>query len=141
MSAITNQQSATTANPSDWPGSPLSTLHHGMGQVRPILIEQYHDKDSYVIRLEIPGVDPARDLAVAVKTGTLTVTADRKDDGPVGCDSEFHYGHFARHVALPVGANVQDVSASSRNGILTVRIGMEPEHQHDSRPIDVAVEP
>lgn len=141
MSTAKYQESAAKATPNDWPGSPMSTMHVQTDQVQPILMEQYPDKGDYVVRLEIPGIDPTRDLTVAVETGTLTVTAERHDDAPAGHETEFHYGSFARHVALPPAANVENVSASTHDGILTVRIGMEPEHQYGSRAIDVTIDP
>jgi HSP20 family protein len=141
MGTANYQESAAKPTPTDWAGSPLSTMHRQTDQVQPILIEQYPDKGSYVIRLEIPGVDPSRDLTVAVETGTLTVTAERRDDAPPGHETEFHYGSFARHVALPPEANVEDVSASTHDGILTVRIGMDPEQPHGSRAIEVVAVP
>ncbi len=138
----TTAQSSTTPAEciSDWPGSPLSTMHNFAPNPVPIPIEQYPDDSSYVIRLEVPGIDPARDLRVSIETGTLTVQAERRGP-PEGSQSEFRYGTLARHVALPLGANVRDVSASYRNGILTVRIGMEPEHLQGARAIDVSIEP
>ena len=129
------------AIPSDWAGSPLSTIHHLPTQAQPIPIEQYPDRSSFVIRLEIPGIDPVSDLTVTVKAGTLSVLAERRDSAPEGCESEFRYGSFARHVALPPGANIQDVAASCRNGVLAVRIGMQPEAGGGPRAIDVAIEP
>ena len=126
---------------SDWAGSPLSTLHQLAHQVRAIPIEQYPDGKDYVIRLEVPGVDPAHDLTVAVETGTLTVRAERPCTGPEDAQSEFRYGSFARVIALPLGANIHDVSASCGCGVLTVRIGMQPEHQQGARRVAVQVEP
>jgi HSP20 family protein len=142
MSNTTDQPASLTAvttSPSDWAGSPLSTMHYPTTQAQPIPIEQYPDGSSYVIRLEVPGVDPAKDLTVSVEFGALSVTAERPDSRPEGRQTEFRYGSFARHVALPLGANIQDVSASCRKGILTVCIGMHPESAHDSRGIDVAI--
>jgi HSP20 family protein len=123
---------------SDWAGSPLSTVHQPASEPRPIRIEQYPQGAAYVIRLELPGIEPARDLQVSVGTGVLSVRAERRDETPVKHDSEFAYGAFARHVALPLGADVQGVSATYHNGILTVRIGLEPEHQ--AAPQAIAVE-
>jgi HSP20 family protein len=123
---------------SDWAGSPLSTVHRQVSGPRPIRIEQYPDGTAYVIRFELPGIEPARDLQVSVQTGVLSVRAERRDEMPVKHDSEFGYGEFARHVALPLGANVQNVTATYHNGILTVRIGMEPKHQ--AAPQDIPVE-
>jgi HSP20 family protein len=133
---------ATTADiASDWPGSPLSTLHQPAEQVQSIPIEQYSDAASYVVRLEIPGVDPEQDLTVAVQTGTLSVHAERRHTGPEDQRSEFRYGSFSRCIALPLGADISDVSATCHNGILAVRIGMRSEHDQDARRVQVTVEP
>ncbi len=126
---------------SDWPGSPLSTLHPLAEQVRSIPVEQYPDGASQVVRFEIPGVDPVQDLTVSVQTGTLTVQAEHRHAGPQDEQSEFQYGRFARSIALPLGADVSDVSATCHNGVLTVRIGMRSEHGRDARRIQVTAEP
>lgn len=138
MSTLTTTPDCTT---SDWPGSPLSTLHAMTQQVRSIPIEQYPDGASYVVRFEIPGVDPAHDLAVSVQTGTLTVHAEHRHSGPEDEQGEFQYGSFTRCIALPLGADISDVSATCHNGILMVRIGMRSEHERDTRQIQVTVEP
>ncbi len=126
---------------SDWPGSPLSTLHQLAQPVRSIPVEQYPDEASYVVRFEVPGVDPAQDLTVSVQAGTLTVQIEHPHTGPEDKQSEFQYGRFARSIALPLGADVSDVSATCHNGILTVRIGMRPEYGRDARRIQVTAEP
>jgi len=79
--------------------------------------------------------------AMSDRAGSLTVRAERHERAPEGSTTEFRYGSFARQVALPPGSNPHDVPASCHNGILTVRIGMEPEHKVGSRPIDVQIEP
>jgi len=128
------------ARASDRAGSPSPTRHPATGQPRMIPMEQYSDGTGYVIRLEIPGVDPARDLSVSVETGTLSVRAERRSARTDQVQTEFHYGSLARDVALPLGSNVDDVTASCRDGILTVRIGMQPEHQ-GARRVKVGIEP
>jgi HSP20 family protein len=133
--------SASSPNLADWAGSPLSTVHPLARHAIPIRVEQYPDGPGYVVRLELPGVDPANDLTISVTAGTLTVSAERPDGAPAGAQSEFHYGTFARHVALPPGADPEDVCASCHNGIVTVRIGMKTEHQQAPRRIDVTIEP
>lgn len=125
----------------DWAGSPISTVHHLGGHAQTLPVEQYPDGSCYVVRLEIPGIDPSRDLTVTVEAGMLLVRGERRSVAPEGCQSEFRYGSFARPVALPLGANVHDVSAAYHNGILTVRVGLEPEHQRSSTTIPVTVEP
>jgi HSP20 family protein len=124
---------------SDWAGSPISTLHHPAPDVIAIPLEQYPDGSRHVFRMEVPGIDPASDLTVSVQTGILSVKALRRDEPAVKHDSEFRYGTRARHVALPLGANVRDVTASCRSGILTISIGMEPEHDPGPHAVPVDV--
>lgn len=141
MTTPRTQPDTSAAAIADWAGSPLSTVHHVVAAPQPIPAEQYAQDGSYLIRLEVPGLDPLRDLQVSVTTGTLTVRAERRDTAPPGRQTEFRYGSFIRHIALPLGANVHDVTASYRYGVLTVRVGMQPEHEAGARAIDVTVEP
>jgi HSP20 family protein len=135
----TDQASVMKTSISDWVGSPLSTVHHLAARSWPIPVEQYPDGSSYLVRFEVPGIDQATDLAVCVEAGTLVVQAQRTAGASQDHLSEFRYGHFARRVPLPAGADVRDVSATYRNGILTVRIGMKPEHQQPARVVDVEI--
>jgi HSP20 family protein len=140
MSMATGPASVMNTSISDWAGSPLSTVHHLAARSWPIPVEQYPDGSSYLVRLELPGIDPATDLAVCVEAGTLVVQAQRTDSAPQGHQSEFRYGRLARHITLPPGTDARDVSATYRNGILTVRIGMTPELQQPARVVDVEIE-
>ena len=122
----------------DWAGSPLSTVHHPPPSTVLIPMEQYRDGGGFVIRLELPGIEAPEDLAVTVQAGTLGVRAERRRQAPQTNDSEFRYGTYARHVPLPHGSNAKDVTASYRNGILTIRVGTEPDR--DPGPHVIAVE-
>ncbi len=89
-------------------------------------LEVFHEPDATVHRLELPGIDPDRDLRVELDRNWLTITAERRDerqeqgDGPTR--SEFHYGRFSRRVSVPAATEVHDVSATYRDGILEVRV-------------------
>jgi HSP20 family protein len=110
----------------DWPGSPLSTLHHEAATT-PIRTEAFVKDGRYVVRFELPGVDPDK-LDVSIQANILGVHAER----PVGeadrYHSEFRYGLFDSHVTLPAGADTSDVTAACENGILEVSVGMESKH-------------
>jgi HSP20 family protein len=129
VNAMTQRVNGTDPNISDWAGSPLSTIHRLAERPGLIAVEQYQDGSSYLVRLEVPGVDPATDLAVSVQAGALVVQAQRTDFAPRQHQSEFRYGRFVRHIPLPPGADASDISATYRDGILTVRIGIEPGRQ------------
>ncbi len=112
---------------SDWPGSPLSTLHGGTEETLPIRVEEFPRDDRYVIRFDLPGIDPAKDLDVSVEGQVLTVHAERRPD-PAACHSQFVYGSFCGHVTLPAGTDDRDITATYSCGVLEVSVG------HAARP-------
>jgi HSP20 family protein len=78
----------------------------------------------YVVRAELPGVDPAKDMEVSMSKGILTVRAERREEMEGQHRSEFRYGTFIRHVALPVTADANDIKANYHWGILEISIGL-----------------
>ena len=46
----------------------------------------------YVVRAEMPGVDPAKDIDVTVRNGQLTIKAERTEKQDFDGRSEFSYG-------------------------------------------------
>ena len=118
----------------DWPGSPISTLHHE-ASTAPIRTEAYVKDGRYVVRFELPGLDPDTGLNVSVEASVLSVHAERPAGEAGKYHSEFRYGLFDSHVTLPAGADTSDVTASYENGILEVSVGMEG--QHNARQIKV----
>ncbi|MGO8887688.1 MAG: Hsp20/alpha crystallin family protein [Streptosporangiaceae bacterium] len=102
----------------DWLESPLAALRPFAPQ--PIRIEDYVTGSHYVVRAELPGLDPGRQIDVTVAGGVLTITADREDDTEGRHHSEFRYGVFCRQVTLPDGADAEHVRASYDQGILEI---------------------
>ena len=87
-------------------------------------LEEYPDADAYVVRAEVPGVDPAKDVKVSVADGRLTVHVERTEERIDKAHTEFHYGTFARSVQLPQGAQEDRITATYDHGILTIRVPM-----------------
>jgi HSP20 family protein len=90
-----------------------------------IKVEQFLDGSTLVVRAEVPGIDPDKDVDVSVSEGMLHITAEREEKSEqkskTGYRSEFRYGSFTRSIALPPGAREEDVTASYRDGVLEVR--------------------
>jgi HSP20 family protein len=112
-----------------WPWSPEGrALTERLFRVREDLIrvEEFTDGDTQVIRAELPGVDPSRDIEVTVTDGMLALHVERREETREkvgdGYRSEFCYGTLSRTVPLPAGAREEDVSATYNDGILEVRI-------------------
>jgi HSP20 family protein len=110
----------------DWLDTELRTLPGATTAAfgRGFRVEDYVEDDHYVLRAELPGVDPAKDVEVLVRDGVLSVIAERREETREGRRSEFHYGTFTRSVALPANADEDDVEATYTGGILLVRIGL-----------------
>jgi HSP20 family molecular chaperone IbpA len=85
-------------------------------------LEDEMTDDGYVVRAELPGIDPASDVDVTTHDGWLTITADRRQEVDFTGSSEFVYGSFARSVPLPVDADPDSIATSYDNGILTVSV-------------------
>ena len=89
-------------------------------------VEEYLDGDTCVIRAELPGIDPDKDVEISVADGVLHLRAEREEHTeerrPEGYRSEFHYGSLARSIRLPEGATEADVSATYKDGILEIRV-------------------
>lgn len=92
----------------------------------PIKVEEFTDQDHIVIRAELPGVDPERDIDVTVDDGVLSIRAERReqrqDKTAEGYRSEFRYGSFVRQVRLPKGTGPEVISAAYRDGVLEIRM-------------------
>jgi predicted unusual protein kinase regulating ubiquinone biosynthesis (AarF/ABC1/UbiB family)/HSP20 family molecular chaperone IbpA len=85
-------------------------------------LEEAIRDDRYVIRAELPGLDPENDIEVTVDGRILTIRAERRqqDGGPYR--SEFRYGSLARAVRLPARVDPADVAARYDKGVLEVSV-------------------
>ena len=89
-------------------------------------VEEFRDGDEFVVRSELPGVDPERDVELTVTDGVLRISARREErtehKEKDAYRSEFRYGTFVRSVVLPRGVDEDDIKASYKDGILEIRI-------------------
>lgn len=93
---------------------------------RSFKIEETHNDESIVIRAELPGIDPDKDVTVEVVDDELVIRAQRtethrSDSGHVH-RSEFRYGSFTRSIPIPDGVDESKVEATYKDGILEVRL-------------------
>lgn len=113
----------------------MSALRAGTSRMR---IEDYEEDGRYIVRAEMPDIDPEKDVEITVKDGVLTVKAERREEKKDKQRSEFHYGSFERRMTLPLGATEEDVHATYENGILTVSVPLKaPEPEKETRHVPV----
>ncbi|WP_205304917.1 Hsp20/alpha crystallin family protein [Nocardioides sp. 616] len=98
----------------NWVGSP-----HLEPQVK---VEEWVDGDRRVIRADLPGIDPERDVELSLDGSTLHLRGQRRSEKHDHHRTEIRYGSFARALTLPPGTRVEDIKAEYDNGVLTVSV-------------------
>ncbi|WP_137991133.1 Hsp20/alpha crystallin family protein [Streptomyces vilmorinianum] len=102
-----------------------------------IPVEVTSGEGGYVLRAELPGMDPDKDIAITVDDNLITVSAEHAESEEDKDHSEFRYGSFRRTVRLPARIPADDVEASYKDGILTVRVPMPAEETPAVRTVPV----
>jgi HSP20 family protein len=104
------------------------------------LVNISEDKDHLYVRAELPGVK-AEDLEITLQDNNLILRGERKIPAE---DKQANYhrreresGFFRRIVALPAMVQTDKVSATSKDGILTVKLAKPEEVK--PRKIEVKV--
>jgi HSP20 family protein len=104
----------------DWLEAPWTVLRPVTGH--PMRVEDYVDDGRYIVRAELPGIDPENDVEVTVGRGILTIKAERRGEENGKHRSEFRYGTFSRSLTLPASADEERVEAIYDSGILEVTV-------------------
>ncbi len=105
-------------------------------------VEEEREDGNLVIRAEMPGIDPDKDLDVSVSDHTLRISAKREerteDKKKDSYRSEFRYGEFQRSVPLPAGVDQSSVKAEYKDGILEVTVPWPAEHEPGATKVPIA---
>jgi HSP20 family protein len=103
-----------------WPAWTLDVLG------RTLRVEEFIEDGTLVVRAELPGVDPDKDVEITLHDRVLHIKGERsersEDTQKASYRSEFHYGMFERRVPLPEGITAADVKATYRDGVLEIRV-------------------
>jgi len=97
-----------------------------------IRVEEFRDDGTLVIRADLPGIDPEKDVELTVSDGMLHIEAERHEEekreekGYVR--QELRYGAVSRSLPLPEGVTAADITATYKAGVLEVRIP-EPKRE------------
>lgn len=86
-------------------------------------IDVAETEDELMVNVEIPGMDP-KDIDVSVSEGTLLIKGEKKLEAEEKEADyrliERNYGTFIRSIRLPAEVQGDKISASYKNGVLTV---------------------
>ena len=104
-------------------------------------MDAYRHEDSFVINLDLPGVDPAS-IELTVERNALTISAERHwqpVEGDQVVAAERRHGTFTRQLFLGDGLDSEKVHATYENGVLTVTVPIADRAK--PRRIEVTSEP
>lgn len=118
----------------DWLETPFAP-RSGFGQT--IRVEDYTENGTYVVRAELPGVDPDKDVEITVSGDMLNIRGERREEKKEAHRSEFRYGSFSRSLALPSGVDTDNITASYDQGVLTVKIPLPQADKPRTKRISV----
>jgi HSP20 family protein len=130
----------------DWPGFVLPERWRRMFDLDPeqdgwLRLEEYQDDATLVLRTEMPGIDPDKDVEITVSDGAVRVHVHREvkadQRNRKGYRSEFRYGELTRTVRLPEHVAADDVKATYEDGILEIRIPVPPEKEPEVMRVPV----
>lgn len=125
----------------DWPFQGFGSLRRLFDLEEEIIkVEEYRDGNDLVVRAELPGVDPERDVDISIVDGALHIRAERRQEQSTEerhmRRSELHYGSFSRVIPLPPGAKESDIKATYKDGLLKVRVPLEERSKTSKIPIE-----
>jgi HSP20 family protein len=96
------------------------------GEPLMIPVDEYREDGAIVIKAELPGIDPEKDVDVSVTDGMLHISAERNEESETEqkgyVRKELRYGSFSRTLPLPEGVAEADIKATYEGGILEIRI-------------------
>jgi HSP20 family protein len=94
-------------------------------------VESYHKNGSYVIKADLPGVNP-KDIHITVEGENLILQGERKMDRETRrrefSRREVFYGAFQRTVPIPRGLKAEAMKAKYHDGVLEITAPREKTH-------------
>jgi len=105
-------------------------------------LEVFRDDDELVVRADLPGVDPERDIDLSIEGNVLHLTGHRSFDREVSDEHrsmvERAYGEFRRDLRLPDGVDSDAMKATYDAGVLTITMPL-PESVKEDEPKKIPV--
>lgn len=95
-------------------------------------------KGSLVVRVEVPGMEQ-KDTLISLQETLLTIKGEKRHEKDEQ-EERYHrveraYGLFLRSIRLPVAVEASKVTATFKNGLLTVTLPKTPSSKGTTIPI------
>ncbi len=100
-------------------------------------LDLYQNNDDVIALVELPGMRK-EDIEISLHDGTLTISGERKSETSDGAAerTERYVGKFRRSITLPARVDASKVSATYRDGILTVTLPKAEEAKPKQIQVD-----
>lgn len=117
----------------------IARADNGSTLMSPRIDVKETDKE-ILISAELPGVDE-KDVEVTFADNVLTIKGEKKTEKEEK-DTNYHrversYGSFMRSISLPAAADEAKISATCKNGVLSVTVPKSAEAQAKAKRIEV----
>jgi HSP20 family protein len=103
-------------------------------------VDVVESEDKVVVRVNLPGVDPAK-VGVVLLGNMLTIKADEPAGDPPAGETvhrrERPVGPFSRSIPLPAAVDPEKVAAESKHGVLTITLAKEERVKPRHIPVGV----
>ena len=113
-------------------------LHADQPTVWDPACDTYENEQGYWVQVALPGLE-RKDISIVFEEGVLTVKGEQKEEAATNrtyFTRELGRGSFARAFRLPGTVDPGKVSASYKEGLLTIQIPKREE----TKPRQIAVE-
>lgn len=88
-------------------------------------IDLYQTPTDIIVQTMVAGVKP-EDLEISISRDTVTVRGEREESRVIDEDNyftkELYWGKFSRTVSLPAEVEPEEVEATEKHGLLTIKI-------------------
>ncbi len=81
-----------------------------------IHVEEYREDGTLIVRADLPGINPDKDVELTISHGMLHIEAERREEEKREekgfLRREVRYGSFSRSLPLPEGVTEADITAT-----------------------------
>lgn len=101
-------------------------------------VDVSEDKDAVTVKAELPGVEQ-KDINVSLQDGMLTIKgekhAEKEEKDKRRHRVERSYGAFFRSMRLPAAVQADKVTATFKDGVVTITLPKAPEAKGTTIPV------
>ena len=139
MTTVAKRPKAPFTDLLEWLESGTGLGLKGLAHTPQLRVEDFVEDGTYVLRAEMPGIDPDKDVELTVEHDQLTIHGERREEKKDKHHQEFRYGAFSRTVPMPWGLDPSEIHASYVDGVLEVRVPVASA-ESDAAPVKIPVQ-